>query len=130
MITGLAKYRPSKTPFLAWLYRIARNLTIDHYRKSSRRDLVPLFYAEEAVEQGESLHAQIETRFTFFQVQRALQKLEPLQCEVVTLRFLNGLSLREVAQTLGKTVSAIKSLQHRGIGALRAALQDGGQADG
>jgi DNA-directed RNA polymerase specialized sigma24 family protein len=41
----------------------------------------------------------------------------------VVLRFLVGLSLREVALTLGRSIAAIKSLQHRGLAALRAALK-------
>jgi RNA polymerase sigma factor (sigma-70 family) len=56
-------------------------------------------------------------------VHRALARLDPAQQEVVVLRFLAGLSLREVALTLNKTVAAVKSLQHRGLAALRAALK-------
>jgi len=57
------------------------------------------------------------------QVQYALSRLDPSQQEVMVLRFLLGLSLREVALTMDKTVGAVKSLQHRGLKALRGALK-------
>ncbi len=56
---------------------------------------------------------------TFERVRQALEKLAPDQREVVELRFLAGLSLKEVALTIDKTVSAVKSLQHRGLSSLR-----------
>ena len=67
---------------------------------------------------------QIEVQLTAERVQTALQKLDPLQQNVVILRFLVGFSLKEVAATIGKSVLAVKSLQRRGLSALRAALQE------
>jgi RNA polymerase sigma-70 factor (ECF subfamily) len=125
MVTGLPNYRPTNVPFRAWLYRIARNLTIDHHRKTERRDLVPLYHAERVSGGENELSTIVEHRLTAERVGRALGALDPLQREVVTLRFLAGLSLREVAATVNKTVAAVKSLQHRGLAALRVALKEG-----
>ena len=96
MITHLHDYREMGIPFSSWLYRIAFNLVVDYYRKEKNR----------AVEK----------------LQLALDKLDESQREVIILRFLVGLSLREVAGGLDKTVAAVKSLQHRGLVALRLAL--------
>ena len=52
-----------------------------------------------------------------------LQQLDDRQRDVIILRFIIGLSLKEVAHTLDKSVGNIKTLQHRGILALRVALQ-------
>jgi RNA polymerase sigma-70 factor (ECF subfamily) len=112
-------------PFKSWLYRIAHNLAVDHQRASSRRTQVPLYYAEGLDAQERDLASQVEHRLTVERVASALSRLDPAQQEVVVLRFLAGLSLREVAVTLGKTVAAIKSLQHRGLVALRVALDEG-----
>jgi RNA polymerase sigma-70 factor (ECF subfamily) len=125
MVTGLPNYRPTNVPFRAWLYRIARNLTIDHHRKTGRRDLVPLYHAESLSRGENEPPAMVERLLTAERVGRALEALDPLQRDVVTLRFLAGLSLREVAATVDKTVAAVKSLQHRGLAALRAALKEG-----
>ena len=64
----------------------------------------------------------VEQQLTREGVHKALAHLEPAQREVVTLRFLSGLSLRESASVLGKSENAVKALQHRGLTALRQAL--------
>ncbi len=64
----------------------------------------------------------METSLTVERVQHAVADLDDTQREVVVLRFLIGLSLREVAAALEKSVGAVKSLQHRGLTALRSQL--------
>ena len=125
MVRDMRKYQSRGVPFQSWLYRIAHNLAVDHQRASSRREVVPLYYAEGLAAQEHDLTAQVEQRLTFERVVVALNVLDPIQQEVVVLRFLVGLSLREVAATLDKSVAAVKSLQHRGLVALRLALQEG-----
>ncbi len=123
MVTGLPGYRLKGVPFRAWLYRIARNLVVDHYRREKGRLPVSLYQAESLSDTGSNPASIVERKLTLEQVQRALSSLDPSQREVVELRFLSGLSLGEAALTLGKTVAAIKSLQHRGLKALRVALE-------
>ena len=123
MVVGLPEYRPTAVPFRAWLYRIAHNLVVDHYRKESHHIAVPLDHAEGHSGEGENPASIIERQITVERVHRALDRLDPSQREVVVLRFLVGLSLREVALALDKSVAAIKSLQHRGLAALRATLK-------
>ena len=133
MITSLGRYRSRGIPFRAWLYRIAHNLAVDHIRKASRYSQVPLEQADNLLEQGHVStpmervpmpEKQVQDRLTAERVQSALQALEPLQQNVVILRFLIGFSLKEAAATLGKSVPAIKSLQRRGLNALRMALRE------
>lgn len=124
MVTGLSGYRQRGVPFQAWLYRIAHNLTTDHHRRASLHEMVPLEHAAELCEPGHNPSTIVERRLGAQQVQQALDTLDPLQCEVVVLRFVAGLSLQEVGLTLNKTVAAVKSLQRRGLAALRAALSD------
>ncbi len=57
-------------------------------------------------------------------VGKALERIDESQREVVVLRFLVGLSLKETADTLEKSVSAVKSLQFRGLAALRIAASE------
>lgn len=125
MVTGLSGYRPQSVPFQAWLYRIAHNLTVDHHRKIDRRELIPLYHAEGLNEQHDNPSLVVERQLTVERVLDALNDLDPAKRQVIELRFLAGLSLREVAQTLGKTVAAVKSMQHRGLTTLRTALKDG-----
>jgi RNA polymerase sigma-70 factor (ECF subfamily) len=122
MVTGLPGYRPTEVPFQAWLYRIAHNLIVDHYRKEGRSSLVPLQQAETVGEEGNSPATIVEQRLAMARVQEALGALEPSQGEVILLRFLVGLPLQEVALTLDKSVAAVKGLQYRGLIALRDQL--------
>jgi RNA polymerase sigma-70 factor (ECF subfamily) len=130
MVRDLTKYQPRGVPFQSWLYRIAHNLAVDHRRVQGRRKLVPLFVAENAQSSDHNLEAQIEQKLTLERVADALETLQPSQQEVVVMRFLIGLSLREVAAVLDKTIPAVKSAQHRGLVALRAALQERQAAKG
>ncbi len=121
MVSNLARYRPTGAPFEAWLYRIARNLVVDHYRRESLRTSVPL---EEADNWGAQVtNTDLENRLAAEQVRQALTQVDGNLREVVELRFLAGLSLQDVAQLLGKSIPAIKSLQHRGLQALRDVLR-------
>jgi RNA polymerase sigma-70 factor (ECF subfamily) len=122
MLDALPRYRLQGVPFRAWLYRIAHNLLVDYVRKMNHQTTVPIDVVEE---QGaaDDLDQTVDLRQLNERLQVALMSLEPTQCEVVTLRFLAGLSLHETALTLGKTEAAIKALQHRGLTSLRRALE-------
>lgn len=122
MLDALPRYRVQGLPFRAWLYRIAHNLLVDYVRKMNRQVTVPLDAVEEQGTADDPDRA-IEQILLSERLQVALLHLEPTQSEVVILRFLAGLSLHETALTLGKTEAAIKSLQHRGLSALRRALE-------
>jgi RNA polymerase sigma-70 factor (ECF subfamily) len=123
MLTHLPSYRWRGVPFRSWLYRIAHNLAMDTFRKQGKTDTIPLDQAASVTGNGVAPEVEVERHLTIERVKRALQEIDPLQGEVVVLRFLSGLSLREVALVLDKSVAAVKSLQHRGLVALRAELQ-------
>jgi len=123
MVASLPSYRATDVPFRAWLYRIAHNLVVDQHRKEGGRVMVPLEQAEGLPEEANNPVSIVEQRFVVERLRRALTSLDPSQQQVVVLRFLVGLPLQEVALTLDRTVAAVKSLQYRGLLALRAALQ-------
>lgn len=120
MIGALPNYRPN-APFRAWLYRIARNRLIDHYRHAQLP--LPLTQAEAKTAEADPITL-AEHTLTIERLHRALALLEETQREVVALRFLSGLSLQETAAALDKTEAAIKALQHRGLAALRGLLME------
>lgn len=123
MVKNLPHYQPRGVAFAAWLYRIAHNLVVDHYRKEDRRDLLPLFVAEEVQEDDRNPSAIVEEHLDVERLQVALDQIDESQREVIELRFLMGMSLKEVAQNLDRTVAAVKSLQHRGLKAMRAIMK-------
>ena len=112
-------------PFAAWLYRIASNLVIDHFRRLPKQASVPL---EDMLVSTVELPAEsLYEKFSHQALRRALADLTDDQQQVVILKFVDGLSNMEVAQILGKTEGAVKSLQHRALSTLGRALGDGGE---
>jgi RNA polymerase sigma-70 factor (ECF subfamily) len=106
------------------LFRIAHNLLIDHYRQESGHMMLPFEEAENAGEEEIDPASLIEQKLTMEHAYRALSELELFQRDVLVLRFLSGLSLKETALALGKTEDAIKALQRRGLAALRLSLDN------
>ena len=124
MVDALPSFREEGVPFRAWLYRIARNLLTDTYRRHGRRETVPLeaIANTAAAPRDSELEMVAEMTLTLEKVQDALEELDPRQRAVVELRFLGGLSLKETAASLNESVASVKTLQHRGLKALRIAL--------
>ena len=108
-----------------WLYRVCRNLAIDHLRKEGRMHLLDQtggltdpatvngsqarHSAERSAERGEET-----TRLLAF-----VQELPPRQQEVIRLRFQGALSYREIASVTGASVSHVGVLLHGAMAALR-----------
>lgn len=124
MQASLPHYEVRELPFRAWLFRIARNLLIDEYRQRNGRVTVSLDESTTAVPAGAGPEQAVELELTAERLRRAILRLSRARREVVALRFFGQLSLRETATAMGKTVAAVKALQHEGLLALRVALQE------
>ena len=123
MLNALSDYEERAIPFEAWLYRIARNLLIDNYRKENVKQIIPI---DDIVNypSGDDLDAKIDEKWSLEAIRLALNEIEPSQREVIELRFLVGLPMQEVALILEKTVAAVKALQHRGLNNLRTVIEE------
>jgi RNA polymerase sigma-70 factor (ECF subfamily) len=99
-------------------YRIAENLIIDYYRsRASRRERM------EEVTDLDSLPMTVQSEADDGDLPRGLKLLTGDQYAVIQLRFIEGLSVREVAGTLGKSEGAVKALQFRALKTLREFLE-------
>lgn len=121
MVDHLPHFQPMGVPFSAWLYRIANNIIIKHGQKEDQQPVVPLGYAHMDTTSNNPASI-VEKQIQIEKMMRSLEKIDENQREVVILRFIVGLSLQETADTVQKSVANIKTLQHRGILALQAAL--------
>lgn len=123
MIANLSQYKTADVPFAAWLYRIARNLLVDHHRREKYRMTIPIDQLENSQRGSrDPVVTLVESRLTAEQLEQTMAQLDEHQREVLRLRFLVGLPLEDVARVIEKTVAATKSIQHRGLAALRVAL--------
>jgi RNA polymerase sigma-70 factor, ECF subfamily len=121
--SNLDRFSFNRTPYLAWLYTIAHNAVIDHYRTrkvTTALDDVQLSQPDhsEAVENDIDLTAEMQS------VKTALQALTDDQQKVLTLKFIEGMSNNEIAHQLGKREGAIRALQMRGLQALAKQLEE------
>lgn len=108
----------------AWLYRVAHNLIVDELRRRKHRDHQSLDTLLEDTfrDEGFSLERLVGDAIDMQYVRQALLSLTDVQREIIVLKFLEGMSNDEVAEITGKSVGAVKALQHRALDALRAQL--------
>ncbi|HEX5174705.1 MAG TPA: sigma-70 family RNA polymerase sigma factor [Gaiellaceae bacterium] len=118
MLEKIGSFKWQSAPFSAWLFRIAHNLAMDHFR--SRRRWQP----EEEVPEPpgeEEPSAELVAMKTIGResMLKLIDRLSPEQQQVLTLKFVFNLPNAEVAAILDKTEGAIKSLQHRALASLQ-----------
>ena len=122
MLEKIGSFRWQSAPFSAWLFRIAHNLAMDHFR--ARRRWQP---EEEVPEQPGD--AEDSAEFAAMQtigresMLRLIEELSPEQQQVLTLKFVFNFANSDVATILGKTEGAIKSLQHRALASLQKQIE-------
>ena len=123
MLESIAKFRWRSAPFSAWLFRIAHNLAMDHFR--ARRRWQPEEEVPEPVGDAEP-SAEFAAMQTIGResMLKLIERLSPEQQQVLTLKFVFNLPNAEVAAILDKTEGAIKSLQHRALVSLQKQIQE------
>lgn len=122
VVQSLPSYKLKGAPFAAWLFRIARNLIIDHIRKKSTK--VETVWVETADIGEEDPTRLAESNIAMEEVGKAVRQLTTAQREVIEFRFVAELSIAETAKIMGKSEGAIKALQHSALEALRKRLVD------
>jgi RNA polymerase sigma-70 factor, ECF subfamily len=126
MLEAIRNDKGWRSSFSGWLYRIAHNAVIDYYRQRDRQQQVSL---EDTLTTTASDHNPVvmaEASLDAERLRTAISRLTEEQAEVVTLRFLEGYSISEVALMLDKTEGSIKALQYRAVTTLRQLLQHEG----
>ena len=121
MLESIERFEWRKVPISAWLFRIAHNLAMDHFRASRRwqpeEDVPEPGDSAEYSAEHEAMQA-IGTRSMLAMI----EDLSPDQQQVLTLKFVFNFGNAEAAAILGKTEGAIKSLQHRALATLQRRL--------
>lgn len=115
-LANIASYDTAKGPFAAWLYRIARNAVIDHYRTTKAttdiEDIFDLGVDERTAER-------IDARATIELVSKYLETLSSKQREIVMLRVWGEMRYREIAEIVGGSEDSVKMTFSRAIRDIR-----------
>ena len=121
MLESIERFQWRKAPFSAWLFRIAHNLAVDHFRSRKRwqpeEDPPEPLDADHRSAEDEAMHA-IGRR----SMMEMIEDLSEDQQQVLTLKFVFSFSNGEAATILGKSEGAVKSLQHRALASLQRQL--------
>jgi RNA polymerase sigma-70 factor (ECF subfamily) len=129
LLVALRAGRGPDENFKAWMYRVAHNLVVDELRRRNYRDHQPLEQApvEALCDHQQNPEERAWTSLAGAHVREALGELTPDQRQVIVLKFLEGMSNAEVARITGRSVGAVKALQHRALESLRDRLVSSAQ---
>lgn len=103
----------------AWLYTIARNLMNDHWRK---KPVIPLSEDIEVIDEREAQSDVVDRKLQAKQIIKAVKTLPEDMKSIVTLRFLEGLSVKETAERLSMSESNVRVVQFRALKKLKKVL--------
>lgn len=114
------RFEARNTTPSAWLFRIARNATLDHFRASGRRERLRRT-VEQQPQEGDDPAGMAEERIQYRALLAHVAKLPERQREAISLRH-SGLSFAEVGVLMSCSEDAAKMLYHRALKALRESV--------
>ncbi|MCD6568385.1 MAG: sigma-70 family RNA polymerase sigma factor [Dehalococcoidia bacterium] len=117
-LEAIGHYKWRNLPFASWLFRIAHNQVIDHFRKESKIEKID-WDDNIAPSHDPGPESITQHKLEAKELAETVKKLSPAQREVISLRFGAELSVAEAAEVLGKNPGTIKALQHNAIISLR-----------
>ena len=126
-LAALPRFEWRGAPFAAWLFKIALNAIIDRSKRAAKEQQAEIIEISTEVN-AQGIDDEIEQRARLFQL---VEGLPVDQRRVVSMRFAEEKSIREIANELGRSEGAVKQLQFRALQNLRAQLGvDSGDTDG
>jgi RNA polymerase sigma-70 factor (ECF subfamily) len=120
-LANLPKFQWRGVPFAAWLFRIAANSIIDRGNRAAREQELPEGFELPSEAGSEVIDDEVERRARLFQF---VSRLPEDQRLVISKRFSEEKSIREIANEIGRSEGAVKQLQFRAVQTLRAWLTD------
>lgn len=105
--------------FRSWLYSIAHNSVIDHFRMSRPTSDIDDIWD---LPSEDNVVRDVETKHAFAEVQKHLASLTSIQREIITMRLWQELSYKEIAEIVGKSEANCKTIYSRAIAQLRTSV--------
>jgi RNA polymerase sigma-70 factor (ECF subfamily) len=118
-LAALPRFEWRGAPFAAWLFKIASNAIIDRSKRAAKEQQAGILELSTEVNPQE-IDVEIEQRARLFQL---VDRLPVDQRRVVSMRFAEEKSIREIANELGRSEGAVKQLQFRALENLRAQMR-------
>lgn len=118
---AIPRYKKTGSPFVAWLMTISHNLLVDFYR--AKKDKIRLRDGVVAKDPESSPEVMAQAHFDQEKLRMAISQLRGDQQRVVLMRFIDGFSFAETANSLGKSEGATRVILHRALKKLRHILE-------
>ncbi len=118
---NLKAYTDRGYPFGSYLYRIARNLTIDYYRTRKETQSLELI-SEDVVFASSTAISALETKMALKKVKLVLSQLKPEYQEIIVMKYVEDMTNNEIASILQKSEGAVKLMHNRALKALKLIL--------
>lgn len=119
---NIGSYRTGRNYFSAWIYRIAHNAVVDHYRLS--KETVELSYDIPDKDQHDHPLNITENSLNNEILMKAISKLKKKYQQIIILKYINDLDNREIARIMMRTEGNLRILKFRALRALRQILED------
>lgn len=119
---NLSKYKEGVSPFSAWVFRIAHNLVVDHYRKNGEGSAeIDEQHADDKVHASPS--QQLNIKLNEIKLRRAVNQLPENYQQIILLKYINEEDNTVIAKVIGKSEGAVRTLQFRALEKLREILE-------
>jgi len=118
----IKKFRGDESALRRFIFSVAHARYVDTVRRRSRRGIDAEFESDSHAGIAHSAEAEAIDALTTQRITALIEALSPDQRDVLLLRIIGDLTLEQTAAVLGKSVGAVKSLQHRGLAALRPVI--------
>lgn len=130
-VRDLHRFEGAASDFRAWLFTIAHHRFLDERRRLKRRpvDPAPDEVITEKLPAATATEAEALRSLADERVRTVIDGLAGAQREVMLMRIIGGLTIDEIARTLGKRPGAVKALQRRALEAIRRSLGREGFSD-
>lgn len=120
---GIGRFEGGEEGFRSWVFTVAHHRVIDERRKRRRHPVDPVDSVSDRPSRDRPSDAQALDALATDETQRLIERLAPAQRDVMMLRIVAGLTIPEIADTLGRSVGGVKALQRRAVGSLRRLLE-------
>jgi RNA polymerase sigma-70 factor (ECF subfamily) len=107
----------------AFLYQIARNIVVDHYREKGRTKIVSADISAQIVDPEMGLQERTILSSEFQEVKLAIQNLKQDYQDIIIYHYIDDMKVPEIAQIMGKPAGTIRVMLHRGLSALKKEME-------
>lgn len=107
----------------AFLYQIARNAVVDHYREKGRSKVVSVDDSPDLIDPKTSIHDKAILNADINIIKRAIGKLKQEYQDVIIWYYIDDIDINDIAELIGKPAGTIRVMIHRGLKDLKEAVE-------